>query len=358
MRVLVFNWRCWLNPAAGGAERFTYEVAKRLVGYGWGVTWFTAKYPNCKREESIDGIHIVRDGGRYSVYRKAKQYYKKYFQGKYDLVLDEINTRPFMTVDYVKDVKIVALIHQLAREFWSYETPLPLSLIGRYYLENRWLRKYCNTPTITVSESTKSDLEQLGFKHIFIVSEGLNIKPVDELPEKNAEPTIIFLGRLKKVKQPEHALKAFKIIKQQIPNIQLWIVGDGPLRKKLEKKAIEGVTIYGRVSEEEKISLLRKAHLLLFPGIREGWGLTVIEAASQGTPTIAYNVPGLRDSVKHMKTGILTPPNQIEQLAQMTIHALLNKKLLYKLSQQALEYSRNFNWDKTAQQVFKILKNL
>ncbi|MFX1486786.1 MAG: glycosyltransferase family 4 protein [Promethearchaeota archaeon] len=355
LKILIFNWRCWLNPAAGGAEVFTHECAKRFVKAGNEVTLFTSKYPGCENEENLEGIEVIRAGGKYTVYFRAKQYYKKRFKGRYDILVDEINTRPFMTAKFAKGEKIVALIHQLAREYWYYETPFPISIVGRYFLEDYWLRRYKNIPTVTVSESTKDDLEKLGFKRIFIVPEGLNIKPLTKVPSKNSEPTVIYVGRLRKVKQPNHALDSFRIVRKRIPNARLWIVGDGPLKEKLEMKAFDGVKIYGRVPKEKKTELLKKAHLLVFPGIREGWGLTVIEAASQGTPTIAYNVSGLKDSVRHMETGILTPPNQINKLAEAVIQLINNKGLLHKLSENALKHSKNFNWNETSENLMKII---
>lgn len=153
LKILVFNWRCWLNPEMGGAEVFTYENVKRWVRAGHEVTLFTSEFPDCKREEVVDGVRVVRAGGRFSVYWKAKRYYRKYFSKEsYDVVIDEINTRPFLTPKFVNDgERIVALIHQLAREYWFYETPFPISYIGYYFLEKRWLRNYVDFPTVTVS---------------------------------------------------------------------------------------------------------------------------------------------------------------------------------------------------------------
>jgi len=183
MNILWFNWRDIKNPEAGGAEIYTHEIAKRLAEKGYSITLFTAKFRGCKKEETIDGVRVIRDGGKYTVYQKAKEFYRK-DGSKFDIVVDEINTRPFLTPKFVDNDKIVALIHQLAREFWFYETPLPINLIGYYILEKRWLKNYVNIPTITVSNSTKEDLENLGFKKIFIVHNGLNVKPVDKIPEK------------------------------------------------------------------------------------------------------------------------------------------------------------------------------
>ena len=189
-KILWFNWRCWLNPAMGGAEVFTREISKRWVEAGHEVTLFTSEFPNCRHDEVLDGIRVVRSGGRYSVYGQAKEFYKRCFSKEnFDFVIDEINTRPFFTPQFVNNgEKIVALIHQLAREYWFYEAPFPISYIGYHFLEDRWLRNYIDVPTVTVSESTRKDLFDLGFKHVSVVDEGLNFKPLTEFPNKESFP--------------------------------------------------------------------------------------------------------------------------------------------------------------------------
>jgi len=360
MKILWFNWRDIKNPEAGGAEVFTHEIAKRLVKKGHSVTLFTSSFKNCKKEEVLDGVKIVRDGGKLSVYSKAKEYYKKIFsEQKFDLVIDEINTRPFLTPKFVNKEKIVALIHQLAREYWWYETFFPVNFIGYYWLENKWLKNYTNIPTITVSQSTKKDLIELGFKKVFVVSEGISFKPLKEIPKKEDKPTIIYLGRLKKAKRPDLAVKAFCIVKKKIADAKLWIVGDGYFRKYLEKIACKGVKFFGHVSEREKIKMLSKAWILVNPSVREGWGINVIEANACGTLAIAYDVPGLRDSIIHNKTGLLVRENgNVEKLAEAIIKVLEDEKLRKRLSKNALKYSKKFSWDKSAREFEKIIKSV
>lgn len=186
MKILWLNWRCWLNPAMGGAEVFTYEVAKRWAASGHDVTLFTSKFPGCKTEETVDGVKIVRSGGRFTVYRQAKRFYSKRFRNEgFDVIIDEINTEPFFAPKFAKSKeKVIALIHQLAREYWFYETPFPVSYLGYHFLENRWLKQCCKVPTITVSQSTREDLLALGFTNLSIVSEGLNFEPLNALKKK------------------------------------------------------------------------------------------------------------------------------------------------------------------------------
>lgn len=308
------NWRDIKNPAAGGAELFTHEVSKRLAKRGYEITIFSSAFEGCLRKEVIENVEIIRNGGRFSVYRKAKNFYFKH-RNEFDLVIDEINTRPFLTPKYVKGNTIVALIHQLAREYWLYETPFPICYIGYYFFEKHWLSKYMDIPTMTVSESTKTDLVKLGFTKVYIITQGLSAKPLIRVPEKTERPTILFVGRLKKVKFPDHAIKAFKIVMQKVPNAQLWISGDGYLREKLERNSCKEITFFGKVADDFKLELMKKAHLIVVPSIREGWGLVVTEANACGTPAVAYDVPGLRDAIKNMETGILVPFNDILRLA-------------------------------------------
>lgn len=349
-KILWLNWRCWLNPAMGGAEVFTHEVAKRWVAMGHEVTLFTSKFPGCKSEEIVDGVKIVRSGGRFTVYRQAKRiYYKRFRKERFDIVIDEINTRPFFAQKFIKNKeKVVALIHQLAREFWFYETPFPISYFGYYFFENRWLKQYINVHTITVSESTKNDLIALGFNEVSIVPEGLNFKALNVLPQKNLTPVIAFSGRLRRSKRPDHAIKAFEIIKRKIPNAELWVFGDGPLRKKLQKKAGERVKFFGQIDNSARRKLLAKSWVLMVPGLREGWGLNIIEANALGVPCVAYNVPGLKDSIKNHETGILIESGNIETLAEEIIHLQENPRNLRKLGLNALLFAKEFNWNNTA----------
>lgn len=255
MRILIYNWRDIKNPAAGGAEVVTHENAKWWVEKGNEVVLFTSTFPGCNKVEVLDGVNIIRDGGKYSVYWKAKEYYNRYFKGDFDIVIDEINTRPFFTPSFVNNgEKVFALIHQLAREFWFYETRFPVNYMGYYLFEYKWLKKYHNIPTITVSESTKKDLLSLGFKQVSIVPEGISFKPLEYLPEKETSPLFIFVGRLKKAKLPDHAIKAFEKIKEKIPDAKLWIVGDGYYREELEKIACDNVKFFGNVKMEKNLN--------------------------------------------------------------------------------------------------------
>lgn len=357
LQILWLNWRDLKNPDAGGAEVVTHEVAKRLINRGHSVTLFSARFHNCSCSEYIEGINIIREGGKYTVYNRARKYYEKN-KNNYDIIIDEINVKPFLTPKFVKEKPIIALIYQISPEQFLLELPFPISYIG-HYLEKRWLAWYRDVPTITISQSTKHDLEKLGYKRIVVVPVGTDAIPLSAVPIKEPSPTIVFIGRLKRHKLPDHALIAFSIIKKQFPDAKLWVIGEGYLRKELESKfKINDITFYGRVSSELKYELLSRAHLAIVPATREGWALVVTEANSMGTPVVAYNVPGLKDSVIDNETGILVESNTPASLASSAVSLLRDRSRLFTLSSNALSNSRQFSWDSCADAFGRIIKEV
>jgi glycosyltransferase involved in cell wall biosynthesis len=347
-----------LNPGAGGAEVFTREVARRWVEAGNEVTLFTSEFPGCRREEVLDGVRVVRAGGKYGVYRWAKKFYRKRFSAEgFDVVVDEINTRPFFAPGFVDGrERTVALIHQLAREYWFFETRFPVSYIGYHFLEGRWLRRYVDVPTVTVSESTRKDLVDLGFRRVSVVSEGLNFAPLDGVPEKEGFPVVVFVGRLNRAKRPDHAVRAFSTVREKLPEAELWVVGDGYFRKNLEKIAGSGVKFFGGLDDVKRRELVRRAWVLVNPSVREGWGLNVVEANGLGVPCVAYDVGGLRDSIRDGVTGLLAVDGCVDDLAGRVVSVLQDESFRFELSKKALEYASGFSWDRTAQEFMKMLE--
>ena len=307
MRILILNWKDEAHPRAGGAEVFTQRTASALVARGHEVTLFASAVDGRPESEVVDGVRIHRSGTRLGVYRAARRFWERCPPRSFDVVIDEINTRPFHAPRWVRDTPVVALIHQLAREVWFTETPLPIALAGRYVLEPMWLRAYRDVPVLAVSESTADSLRRLhGFRSVSVIPEGLTPVAVPEL-EKEPAPTIVFLGRLVGMKRPDHAIRAFAVLRERFPDARLWVIGRGPLERRLRRAAPAGVEFLGGVSVEERTRRLARAHVLVATSVREGWGMNVSEAAQVGTPAIAYAVPGLVDSVA-LADGMLVEP--------------------------------------------------
>ena len=179
---------------------------------------------------------------------------------------------------------------------------------------------------------------------------------MQKLAEKECYPVIVFAGRLKKAKRPDHAIKAFKTVRRIVPDAELWIVGDGYFRDKLMKIACEGVRFFGSPSNEERRSLIKKAWVLVNPSVREGFGLNVVEANALGAPCVAYDVAGLRDSIIDGETGVLVRSGDTEALAEEIVNVLTNENLRVSLSRKALTYSKSFSWNKVANEFMKVIK--
>jgi glycosyltransferase involved in cell wall biosynthesis len=308
VRILILNWKDLAHPAAGGAEVFTEEVARALVERGHSVTLHAASVDGRPEREVVGGVEVVRGGGRLGVYRAARRFWSQEGRGSFDVVLDEINTRPFLTPRWIRGTPVVALIHQLAREIWFSETPLLVALVGRYVLEPRWLRAYRDIPALTVSESSAKSLRRHhGWRNVTVIPEGSAPHPVRDVP-KEREPTVVFLGRLVAMKRPEHAIEAFALLRGRFPSARLWVIGDGPLAGRLRASEAPGVELLGRVDRGEALRRIAAAHVLVSTSVREGWGLNVSEAAACGTPAIGYRVPGLADSVP-ASGGLLVDPD-------------------------------------------------
>jgi glycosyltransferase involved in cell wall biosynthesis len=209
----------------------------------------------------------------------------------------------------VTEVPVMALIHQVCREVWFHETSLPVALVGRYWLEPHWLAAYRDIPTVTLSQSSRQSLQDYGLRNVAVVPVGFDsLVTTEPLPPKESTPTFVFVGRLASNKRPHDAIEAFSFVRTEMPDARLWVIGTGPMEEKLRRRATPGVEFLGWVDEKGKRDRIARSHALLVTSVREGWGLVVTEAASVGTPSIGYNVPGLCDSIS-VSGGVLVEPH-------------------------------------------------
>lgn len=366
MKFLWFSWKDLSHPQAGGAERVNEEIAKRLSLDGHEVIMVVAGFPGAKEEEIRNGYRIVRLGNRYTVYWHAYRYYKNYLQGWADLVIDEMNTIPFFCKYYVTE-KNILFVHQLCREIWFYQMSYPVNIVG-YLFEPLYLRLLSDRDVITISDSTRRDLARYGFniKNIQIISMGTTLNPVEHLAQlsKFLDPTLLSLGAIRPMKRTVDQIKAFEIAKRKIPDLKLIIAGTavgcygqkvlGLIRRSPNAKDIHYA---GAVSEEEKARLMGKSHLLLVTSIKEGWGLVVTEANSQGTPAIVYDVDGLRDSVRSKQTGYVTKKNTPKLLADAVLLSYSNTQAYENMRSQAHSWSCKINFNQCYTDFLTVMKS-
>ena len=359
MKILWLTWKDYTHPEAGGAEVVLRELAKRQVADGHEVTFLTVRHRGSRKIEILDGITVIRVGtSRYLHSFQALWYYGTRLRNRYDVVVEVVNTAPYFALLLGGQARTFAFYHQLAREIWHYETKPPLSHIGYYVLEpvSTWLLSLARAPLITVSDSTKQDLARFGWhpERTHVISEGIEIEPLRDIRSvrKFSAPTLLALGAQRGMKRSLDQIRAFEIAKQKLPALRLKIAGQAS--GKYGQKVLEAIEnspykkdidYLGRVRLEEKIKLMQKSHLLLVTSVKEGWGLTVTEANSQGTPAIVYDVDGLRDSVRNGKTGVVVRHNSPEAIAKEIVKLLKNKKRYQPLRQAAWQWSREITFD-------------
>lgn len=355
MHIVWFSWKDEKHPQAGGAETVSRHIRQNLVRDGHNVTLITAQYTGSPTNDNLSGVSILRSGNKFTVYLKARGLYRRLTASKSaDLIVDEMNTIPFCAKSYAKGVPAILLTYQLARKVWFYQMIFPLSLVG-YLLEPLYLRLLSLRYKVvaTESESTKYDLSKYGFKlnNIYTFRVGMDNKPLSSLGTKKTAGKILFLGAMRPMKRPLDAVKAFEYARDDNQGLTLKVAGDttGPhakgvinyINRSRHKGAIE---VLGRVSGVKKTQLLRDSDVVLVTSSKEGWGLVVTEANSQGTPAIAYNADGLKDSVTPNETGLLADDGDPKTMGIM-ICELLRDDAKYKyLRKNAFENSKQFTF--------------
>ncbi|GAC1603477.1 MAG: glycosyltransferase family 4 protein [Candidatus Saccharimonadales bacterium] len=358
MKLLWLTWKDLKNPLAGGAEVVNEELARRLAAAGHDVTLLVGGFTGALATETVNGYRIIRVGNRLTVYWEAWRYYRRHFKGRFDLVIDEINTMPFFAKFYVKEPNLL-FVHMLCREIWFYQLPKPLGLIG-YLLEPLYLRLLSDRRVLTISASTKTDLRRHGFKpdNIAVISEGIELTPVADVQAitKYPAPTLLSLGSLRAMKRTLHQVKAFELAKRSLPNLKLKIAGDASdpygqkvLRYIAKSPYRQDIEYLGRVSPEHKAELMQRSHLILVTSVKEGWGLIVTEAASQGTPAAVYDVDGLRDSVQPDVTGIIAPRPTPASLAAAVVGVLQDPAAYDQMRIEAHRHSQTVTFEQAYQ---------
>jgi len=364
MHILILNWRDPKNPKSGGAEIVTQEFAKGWVNKGNDVTWFTSRFTGSKPLESIDGIKIVRTGNYFAVFFYAFLYFMRH-KNEIDIVIDQIHGIPFFTPLYVRK-PIIAFIHEVANEIWDYMYPFPINKIGKF-LEPLYLSFYKKTQFWTDANSTCEELVGYGIpkKNCTAINLPANNPPLTKLPEKEKNPTFIFTSRVVPMKGIEEVIRAFFFIVKKDSTSQLWIVGTGDasyiekIKQSIAEHKLEShVTFFGRLTNDKKLELMSKAHILLHASVKEGWGLVVIEAASQGTPSVVYNVAGLRDSVKHNETGIVLYENSPQLMAEVSFDLLYNKQKYHLFQKNCLQWAASLTWEKAHKESLDLIEKI
>jgi len=366
MNILALNWNDLKNPFAGGAEVHFEELLRRMVRFGHHVTLLCSGWPGCPEEETIHGIRIIRRGQRQTFNLLVPFHLRKLVKKeKFDILIEDINKIPFYTPLFIRMKTLVVIPHLFASTVFQEIN----FVVGTYiYLaEKPLITIYRGKHFNVISESTADDIAARGVKRdkLSIIHCGIDreLYSPDKSVNKFEQPTILYLGRIKKYKSIQHLIIALHHVRKQVPDARLMIVGDGNYISELRKLVVSldlapHVEFAGFVSQDDKINRLRRSHVAVLPSLKEGWGLTNIEANAVGTAVVAADSPGLRDSVRHDETGLLYEYGNTEKLSDCILKILQDEDTRHRLEKGGLAWADKFNWDDAAAKFEALVKKV
>ena len=361
-RILVLNERDPRHPKAGGAETHVAEIFARLAARGYEVTWAASSFPGCAARERIDGFEVWRLGSLARYYPSvAWMCARETRRARFDVVVECLNKVPFFAPLY-SAAPVLALCHHLFGETAFSQVAWPVA--AAVWLAERPIPAvYRRQRFVAISESSRDDLVRRGIpaEQIRVSHCGIRVPTVAAPPLRVRAARVVYVGRLEAYKRIDVLLHAMARIRDTVPAADLVVIGRGSERTRLEALArdlgLAANTFFaGFVSDDERDTLLAQARVCVCASEKEGWGLTVIEANALGTPVVASDAPGLRDSVRHGETGFLVAPGDVGAFATRITELLTDDALAQRVSDSALAWSRRFDWNLAAQDMAEAIE--
>lgn len=365
LRVLYLSWRDRENPEAGGAETFTERTSEVLTQQGHQVTIFTASFPGASPRSKHGDVDVVRRGSKFSVYLHGLWHVLRHGRD-YDIVLDVQNGVPFWS-PLVAKIPVVNIVHHVHHDQWSAVFGPKIARLG-WLLESKVAPYvYRRTRYVTVSKSTRSELDELGVDpgRVDLVYSG-NDRPSDldryAALERTEAPTMLFLGRLVPHKHVEQAIDILASRAMSHPDLELHVVGGGYWEDEIAKHAdargvADRVHLHGFVEESVKHELLARAWVVVMPSHKEGWGLTIVEAGLHGTPAVAYGFAGgPSESIVHGRTGLLA--DSVGEFEDHVIELIDDPVKRRALGRTARLYASSFDWGRAGRRLESVIASV
>ncbi|CAN5762766.1 glycosyltransferase family 4 protein [soil metagenome] len=363
MNILLLNWQDRENPQAGGAEVHLQEVFGRLARQGLHITLLTSGWRGAPAESEIDGIRVRRTGSRYSFGLTAPPRARGLLErGGIDVVVEALNKVPLFAPLWTR-TPVVLLVHHLFGTTAFREASFPLAGMT-WLLERPISRVYRGIPVQAISESTSEDLVDRGLSKsdIEVIHPGVDLSVFTPGGQgRTEEPTFLYLGRLKRYKGVDLIIRAVAQLAARGDQGKLLIGGRGEWEANLRELAAslgleDRVEFLGFVSEQRKRELFRSVWANMYLSPKEGWGITNLEAGACGTPTIASDSPGLRESVVHERTGLLVSHGDVDQVADAMRRLSRDRAEVERLGVAARGFARSFTWERTADATLRHLE--
>lgn len=347
MKILWLAHRDPLNPRSGGAEIIIHEVGKRLAKRGYDVSVIAGGWNNCRKNENLDGIHVMRFGYRVGPHLALPMLLLK---NNYDVVVADLgHAVPWISPVLLRRKLIVSFLHLHARSLPGQVGKVLAKTITA--VEKLYPIIYSEPRFVTISSTSYDDLIDLGIERsrISIIHPGVDSE-IFKPAKKTTYPSIVYFGGMRQYKRPEEALYVLKELVGEFKDLRLTVIGDGPSRSEMERLSQEldvrdSVTFTGRIPYVKVGGLVSTSWMNIHSSVTEGWGISIIEAASAGTPTVAYRVPGVSDSIKNGLNGILVENGNRNSLVKAARTIISDPESWWSSSG---EVAKNYSWDRTA----------
>jgi glycosyltransferase involved in cell wall biosynthesis len=358
-RASILLWRDLDDPEAGGSEVSGAMVARFWAEAGLEVTMrtsFAAGHPPVRWR---DGYKVVRRAGRYMVFPRAALSEMFAKRGPEDGLMEVWNGMPFFSPLWARNPRIT-FIHHLHAEMWKMTLPPKLAAFGNFVESKLAPPFYRGTQIVTPSESSKQELvHAMKFRpeRVTVVHPGIEPRFTPG-GEKSPHPLVVAVGRLVPVKKFEVLIDVLIELKRSHPNLEAVIAGEGYKREELEAArhaagAESWLHLPGRVSDEEIVDLYRRAWVVASASAREGWGLTISEAAACGTPAVATRIAGHSDALVDGETGLLVDGR--DGLVTGLDRVLRDDALRGRLASSARQRASGMTWEACSLGVFEVL---
>lgn len=359
--VHLLAWRDLAHPEAGGSEVHMARIASLWARAGLEVTVRTSQAAGLPAHEEVDGYRVVRHAGRYGVFPDTAVREALRRHGPIDAVVEAWNGVPFLTPLWFRGPR-VAMVHHVHQEMWDLVLPPRLAAAGRFVEARLAPPLYRGTTVLTLSSSSRSEIvRRLGLpaERIGVVPPGIDERFGPDPAEPRADhPLVLAVGRLMPTKRFDALVRLCAPLRDRHPGLELVIAGEGYERPALEAVVREldagsWVRLAGRVDDDELLALYRRAWVVAATSMAEGWGMTLTEAAACGTPAVATDIAGHRDSVEPGVSGLLGADD--DAVADHLDAVIGDQALRRRLSEGALDHASSFTWEATAAGVLSAL---
>jgi glycosyltransferase involved in cell wall biosynthesis len=358
-RVHFVAWRDLDDAEAGGSELHAHQIASHWAEAGLDVTFRTSAVPGATRALTRDGYRVLRRSGRYGVFPGAALEGVRMGHRPGDALVEIWNGMPFFSPLWYRGPRMVFL-HHVHADMWGMVLPPGLARLGNLVEQRIAPRVYRNSRIVTLSDSSRQEIiEMLGLKpeRISVAPPGVDARYVPG-GERSGVPLVVAVGRLVPVKRFDHLISALVQAKAHCPELRAVIVGEGYERPSLEARrdelgATEWLDLPGRVEDDELVSWYQRAWVVASSSQREGWGMTLTEAAACATPSVATAIAGHSDAVLHGESGLLV--DDVNDLSAALVRVLTDDVLRSRLSRGALARARWFTWSATARRSLEAL---